>query len=159
MPEHHNILEAAHQDFPAHDENKAAKGISYFTPAQTPPSGTASDPQPDGSYPPKLFQPLTLRGVTFQNRIMVCLAWPIVRFQFRLPDGISALSSMSILGRGRSPHSLALYPSWWYHSERTWAYHGGSDICHSGRSDHAGGLRVMEGLSNRTAEADSRVRP
>ncbi|MCJ1428969.1 hypothetical protein MMC29_006882 [Sticta canariensis] len=71
MPEHHNVLEAADQEFPDHITNVAAKGISYYTPAQTPPSGTASDPQPDGSHPPKLFQPLTLRGVKFQNRIML----------------------------------------------------------------------------------------
>lgn len=49
--------------------NKPAPGISYFTPAQTPPSGTAKDPQSDGLAIPKLFQPLTIRGVTFQNRI------------------------------------------------------------------------------------------
>jgi len=49
--------------------NVPAKGISYFTPAQSPPSGTALDPQPDGKAIPKLFQPLTIRGVTFQNRI------------------------------------------------------------------------------------------
>jgi len=55
--------------------NKAAPGISYFTPAQEPPSGTAKDPQshPEshGGAIPKLFQPLTIRGVTFQNRFMV----------------------------------------------------------------------------------------
>lgn len=49
--------------------NVPAKGVSYFTPAQTPPSGTAIDPQPGGKRIPKLFQPLTIRGVTFQNRI------------------------------------------------------------------------------------------
>ncbi|KAI9809962.1 MAG: hypothetical protein M1825_000395 [Sarcosagium campestre] len=49
--------------------NRCAPGISYFTPAQDPPSGTASDPQPDGSKPPKLFQPLKLRGLTLHNRI------------------------------------------------------------------------------------------
>ena len=38
---------------------------------ERPPAGTAFDPQSDGSHPPKLFQPLKLRGVTFQNRIMV----------------------------------------------------------------------------------------
>lgn len=52
-------------------ENEASSGISYFTPAQNPPSGTASDPQPDGKPPPKLFQPLKLRGLTMQNRITV----------------------------------------------------------------------------------------
>ncbi|KAH8590631.1 putative mannose-1-phosphate guanyltransferase [Bisporella sp. PMI_857] len=51
--------------------NKAAEGISYFTPAQVPPSGTASDPQPDGRPIPKLFTPFKLRGLTFQNRIML----------------------------------------------------------------------------------------
>lgn len=72
MPEHHNVLEAAEQDLSGQGiVNRAAKGISYYTPAQIPAAGTASDPQPDGSHPPKLFRPLTLRGVTFQNRIMV----------------------------------------------------------------------------------------
>jgi hypothetical protein len=52
-------------------ENKPAPNISYYTPAQNPPSGTAADPQSDGSHPPKLFQPLTIRGVTFQNRIFL----------------------------------------------------------------------------------------
>ncbi|KIX06056.1 uncharacterized protein Z518_04030 [Rhinocladiella mackenziei CBS 650.93] len=51
--------------------NKAAPGISYFTPAQLPPAGTAKSPQSDGHAIPKLFQPLTIRGVTFQNRIFL----------------------------------------------------------------------------------------
>ncbi|KAF6240046.1 hypothetical protein HO173_001656 [Letharia columbiana] len=72
MPDHHNIHESIDQDFSHQNiENGAAKGISYYTPAQQPPAGTASDPQPDGSHPPKLFQPLKLRGVTLQNRIML----------------------------------------------------------------------------------------
>lgn len=54
-------------------DNKAAAGISYYTPAQIPPAGTAASPQSDGSAPPKLFQPLKLRGATFHNRIGVCL--------------------------------------------------------------------------------------
>jgi hypothetical protein len=51
--------------------NKAAEGISYYTPAQEPPAGSAANPQSDGSQPPKLFQPFTVRGVTFHNRIGV----------------------------------------------------------------------------------------
>ena len=51
--------------------NEPAQGVPYFTPAQIPPSGTAADPQPDGKPIPKLFQPLRVRGVTFQNRIWV----------------------------------------------------------------------------------------
>ncbi|KAJ5579545.1 uncharacterized protein N7459_005530 [Penicillium hispanicum] len=50
---------------------KPAEGISYFTPAQSPPAGTARDPQTSGKPIPKLFQPLTIRGQTFQNRVGV----------------------------------------------------------------------------------------
>ncbi|KAJ5561711.1 hypothetical protein N7461_000472 [Penicillium sp. DV-2018c] len=46
-----------------------AERISYFTPAQTPPAGTAANPQTSGKAILKLFQPLVIRGVTFQNRI------------------------------------------------------------------------------------------
>ncbi|KAJ5145460.1 Aldolase-type TIM barrel [Penicillium bovifimosum] len=48
---------------------KPAEGISYYTPAQSPPAGTARDPQTSGKPIPKLFKPLTIRGVTFQNRL------------------------------------------------------------------------------------------
>lgn len=51
--------------------NKPAEGVPFFTPAQEPPAGTALDPQPKNATIPKLFQPLTIRGVTFQNRIFV----------------------------------------------------------------------------------------
>ncbi|KAI9747281.1 MAG: hypothetical protein M1835_002155 [Candelina submexicana] len=73
MSSHHGIPEANKQDFTHQDiaNYPAGPSISYYTPAQTPPAGTASDPQPDGSHPPKLFQPLKLRGVTLQNRIML----------------------------------------------------------------------------------------
>ncbi|PKY05949.1 FMN-linked oxidoreductase [Aspergillus campestris IBT 28561] len=50
-------------------DNKPAPNISYFTPAQDPPAGTAANPQSDGQSPPKLFQPLSIRGLTLQNRI------------------------------------------------------------------------------------------
>lgn len=46
-------------------DNPAASGISYYTPAQEPASGT----QLNGST--KLFTPLTIRGVTFQNRLFL----------------------------------------------------------------------------------------
>ncbi|KUI55604.1 hypothetical protein VP1G_02897 [Cytospora mali] len=51
--------------------NKPATGVPFFTPAQDPPSGTALDPQPNGASIPKLFTPLKIRGVTFQNRIFL----------------------------------------------------------------------------------------
>ena len=50
---------------------KPAEGISYFSPAQIPPAGTARDPQTSGKPIPKLFKPLTVRGMTFQNRLGV----------------------------------------------------------------------------------------
>lgn len=50
-----------------------AQGISYFTPAQSPPAGTARNPQTSGKPIPKIFQPLTIRGQTFQNRLGVSL--------------------------------------------------------------------------------------
>ncbi|KAJ5770667.1 uncharacterized protein N7511_002718 [Penicillium nucicola] len=47
-------------------DNLPAPGVPYYTPAQRPPSGTATI-----ENPPKLFDPLTVRGVTFQNRIFL----------------------------------------------------------------------------------------
>lgn len=41
--------------------------VSYYTPAQIPPAGAALEPE----TAPKLFQPVTFRGMTLQNRIMV----------------------------------------------------------------------------------------
>ncbi|KAK4902747.1 NADH-dependent flavin oxidoreductase [Elasticomyces elasticus] len=58
-----------------HDEayllaNKAAPGVPYFTPLQEIPAGTALIT--DGkTVVPKLFQPLKIRGLTLQNRIML----------------------------------------------------------------------------------------
>ncbi|KAF2472425.1 FMN-linked oxidoreductase [Lindgomyces ingoldianus] len=54
-----------------HNVNKAAPGISYFTPAQDPPAGTAIRMKDGSSKIPKLFTPLKLRGLTLQNRIML----------------------------------------------------------------------------------------
>ncbi|KAL4922309.1 hypothetical protein BDW62DRAFT_172253 [Aspergillus aurantiobrunneus] len=48
---------------------KPASGISYFTPAQEPPAGTAADPQSDNAPIPKLFWPLKVRSLTLHNRI------------------------------------------------------------------------------------------
>jgi hypothetical protein len=52
-------------------EVKLASGVSYFTPAQEPPAGTAADPQSDGAAVPKLFQPLKVRSLALHNRIAV----------------------------------------------------------------------------------------
>ena len=74
MSSHHCIVDCEEPESNLKDiPNQGQKGISYFTPAQIPPAGTASDPQPDGSHPPKLFSPLKIRGLTLHNRIMVIL--------------------------------------------------------------------------------------
>ncbi|KAJ5884765.1 hypothetical protein N7495_009275 [Penicillium taxi] len=49
----------------------AAQGVSFYTPAQSPAAGTARNPQSSGKPIPTLFKPLTIRGLTFQNRIGV----------------------------------------------------------------------------------------
>ncbi|KAF5368861.1 hypothetical protein D9758_002879 [Tetrapyrgos nigripes] len=51
--------------------NKPAPGVPFFTPAQNPPSGTALESQPNDKPIPKLFTPIKIRNVTFQNRIFV----------------------------------------------------------------------------------------
>ncbi|MCJ1309744.1 hypothetical protein MMC25_003405 [Agyrium rufum] len=52
-------------------DNEPASGISYFTPAQVPPAGSAVNPQPSSKPIPKLFTPLQIRSMTLQNRIML----------------------------------------------------------------------------------------
>lgn len=52
-------------------DNVAAEGISYFTPAQEPVAGTGLGSKTEGAETPKLFRPLTLRGVTFPNRLFL----------------------------------------------------------------------------------------
>ncbi|KAB5531410.1 hypothetical protein GE09DRAFT_1146991 [Coniochaeta sp. 2T2.1] len=77
---HHGLSEAApehgkgpNEETPAKPDiyNEAAEGAPYYTPAQKPPSGTAVTPQPENKPVPKIFLPLKIRGVEFQNRIMV----------------------------------------------------------------------------------------
>lgn len=65
---HHGIPEAQQQDL-SHQSivNAPAAKVPFYTPAQQPPAGTASDQK----NAPKLFQPLHLRGLTLQNRIML----------------------------------------------------------------------------------------
>ena len=116
MSQHHNILEAKQQDLTHQNlANEAAPRISYYTPKQTPPAGTASDPQPDGSHPPKLFQPLKLRGVTLQNRIMVCPPPP--RFPSTRKTN-SAYHEASCRRSANTPRKMVIIP---HGTLRTWA--------------------------------------
>lgn len=68
MSSHHNVPEPIYEE--NHLANRPAKGISYFTPLQDPVAGTAFI-NDEGKSVPKLFQPLKLRGLTLQNRIML----------------------------------------------------------------------------------------
>ncbi|GME64614.1 NADH:flavin oxidoreductase/NADH oxidase [Neofusicoccum parvum] len=67
MSSHHAVTNKIHVE--PHLANKPAPGISYFTPAQEPPAGTAL--ARDGKSIPALFQPLRVRGLTLANRIML----------------------------------------------------------------------------------------
>lgn len=60
---------------------------------QNPPSGTATVPQASGASVPKLFQPLKIRGCTFQNRIMLA---PLC--QYSAEDGHQTDWHMAHLG-------------------------------------------------------------
>ncbi|KAJ9139132.1 NADPH dehydrogenase [Pleurostoma richardsiae] len=48
-----------------------APGVPYYTPAQDPPSGTALELADHPEAVPTLFKPLTIRGVTLNNRFVV----------------------------------------------------------------------------------------
>lgn len=54
---------------PANIPNAPAPRVSYFTPAQYPPSGAAAEDDPEKV--PTLFKPIKIRGVEFHNRIWV----------------------------------------------------------------------------------------
>ncbi|KAK2610433.1 hypothetical protein N8I77_003861 [Diaporthe amygdali] len=52
--------------------SRPAEGVSFYTPAQKPPAGTALEFDPEHpSKTPTLFHPLTIRGVTLANRFIV----------------------------------------------------------------------------------------
>ncbi|XP_006463504.1 hypothetical protein AGABI2DRAFT_225342 [Agaricus bisporus var. bisporus H97] len=70
-----------------------APGVSYFTPHQERPAGTAVVPQPDGRPIPTLFQPIKIRGSKFQNRIFVS---PMC--QYSAENGFATAWHMAHLG-------------------------------------------------------------
>ncbi|SPJ73552.1 related to flavin oxidoreductase [Fusarium torulosum] len=68
-------------------DNVAAEGAPYYTPAQDPPAGT----QTSGST--KLFTPITIRGVTFPNRLFLA---PLC--QYSAKDGYATDWHLTHLG-------------------------------------------------------------
>ncbi|KAJ5347537.1 uncharacterized protein N7506_000790 [Penicillium brevicompactum] len=99
-------------------DNIAAKGVSYYTPAQEPPAGT----QLEGSI--KLFTPLTIRGVTLPNRLFLAplcqysakngyaTDWHLTHIGGILQrgPGIAIMESTAVQKEGRiTPQDLGLY--------------------------------------------------
>jgi len=68
-------------------DNIAAEGVPYYTPAQEPPAGTLTS----GST--KLFTPITIRGVTFPNRLFLA---PLC--QYSAKDGYATDWHLTHLG-------------------------------------------------------------
>ncbi|RYP92706.1 hypothetical protein DL770_001219 [Monosporascus sp. CRB-9-2] len=73
-------------------DNPAASGVSYYTPAQEPASGTCFGTK-DGGSGPKVFTPLTIRGLKFQNRIFLA---PLC--QYSAKDGYATDWHLTHLG-------------------------------------------------------------
>ncbi|KAK7704553.1 NADH-dependent flavin oxidoreductase [Botryosphaeria dothidea] len=104
--------------------NKPAPGVDYFTPYQEVPAGSAAHPQPDGKPIPKLFQPLKIRGMRIQNRIMLS---PLCQYSSRdghiaawhdahlggiisRGPGLSIAEATGVLPEGRiTPHCPGLW--------------------------------------------------
>ncbi|KAL1297813.1 hypothetical protein AAFC00_006342 [Neodothiora populina] len=117
---HHNVQPAAEEP---HNVNRAAPGISYFTPLQDPVAGTGlvSD---DSKKVPKLFTPLKLRGLTLQNRIMLApmcqysaedghmTDWHLTHYGgiIQRGPGISCIEATAITPEGRiTPEDLGIW--------------------------------------------------
>ncbi|PFH48140.1 hypothetical protein AMATHDRAFT_66168 [Amanita thiersii Skay4041] len=75
--------------------NIPADNVSFFTPAQLPASGTAVNVNklPEGKSLPKLFQPIKIRGLEFQNRI-----WLSPLCQYSAQGGKPSLWQMAHIG-------------------------------------------------------------
>ncbi|KAK0248328.1 NADH-dependent flavin oxidoreductase [Friedmanniomyces endolithicus] len=117
----HNITHELEEE--SHNVNRAAKGISYFTPAQIPPAGTALVLE-DQKTIAKLFKPLKLRGLTLQNRIMLSplcqysaedghyTMWHITHMGgiIQRGPGISCVEATAVTPQGRiTPEDVGLW--------------------------------------------------
>ncbi|KAA1475254.1 FMN-linked oxidoreductase [Dentipellis sp. KUC8613] len=147
--------------------NEGVPGLPYFAPKQSPPSGTALDPQPDGTPIPTLFQPLRIRGVTFPNRIFlapmaqysatdgVINAWHLAHLGGILTrgPGLTLLEATAVTPTGRTtPEDTGL---WNYEQES--ALHAlvafahaqgqkiGVQLAHGGRKASTGALWLARG--------------
>lgn len=85
-----------------------APNVPFYTPAQTPPAGSAVDV---GKPIPKLFQPLTIRGLEFHNRIFVSDP-PSPSTQKQTIDDPQVISFVPILCEEWLRYALALGSSY-----------------------------------------------
>ncbi|KAI0096231.1 hypothetical protein GGR51DRAFT_553640 [Nemania sp. FL0031] len=103
-------------------KSPGVEGISYYTPVQDPPAGTGLEE--DHSSNPKLFTPLTLRGVTFPNRLFLA---PLCQYSaqdgyandwhlthlggiIQRGPGLSIIEATGVQPRGRiTPEDLGLW--------------------------------------------------
>ncbi|KXH36733.1 hypothetical protein CSIM01_03127 [Colletotrichum simmondsii] len=109
-------------------QNPAAKDAPYYTPSQSPPSGTAILPTTTTTTPlPKLFTPLKIRCLTLQNRLFLAplcqysasptagnLAtdWHLTHLGGILQrgPGLTLMESTAVLPQGRiTPQDLGLW--------------------------------------------------
>lgn len=102
------------------NRNTPADGIPYFTPAQSPPAGSAASSEPL----PKIFEPIRIRGVTFHNRIWVSpmcqysaddgklTAWHLAHLGgiFTRGPGLTVIEATSVVPEGRiSPEDSGIW--------------------------------------------------
>ncbi|KAI0975556.1 hypothetical protein F4678DRAFT_417644 [Xylaria arbuscula] len=103
-------------------DNIGVEGISYYSPLQNPPAGTGLNL--DHRPIPKLFTPVTIRGVTFPNRIFLA---PLCQYSakdgyandwhlthlggiIQRGPGLSIIEATSVQARGRiTPQDVGLW--------------------------------------------------
>lgn len=88
--------------------SRPAEGVSFYTPAQNPPAGTALDFDPEHpSKTPTLFHPLTIRGVTLANRFIVSPMCQYSADDGHLTDWVRTCTfHPALLGMSRERHTL-----------------------------------------------------
>ncbi|KAH6995099.1 hypothetical protein EDB80DRAFT_815207 [Ilyonectria destructans] len=104
-------------------DNVSAKGVPYYTPVQEPASGTARGMKKDVELP-KLFTPLTIRGLTFQNRLFLAplcqysakdgyaTDWHLTHLGgiIQRGPGLALMESTAVQKEGRiTPHDIGLW--------------------------------------------------
>nr|VWO99089.1 Chaperone protein dnaJ 2 [Ganoderma boninense] len=93
--------------------NAPAPNVPYFVPRQYPPAGTALQPHERANHIPALFQPITIRGLTFQNRLWVSFPIPQLSFLLTHPSlvSVTACTPLPVLFREWRHLTLAFRPS------------------------------------------------